>query len=136
MKQKTLGLLACTALLCACQPAQKQTTITGTLTGVESDTLIVAYCPLADLNQRAMQKDTILLQQGKFTLPLANDSTPTAAYLYPLSAGKLTKSIRDCASERFGRAIQLYTDRKRVSCSLANRKRSVPPLYATDGLHL
>lgn len=93
MKQKTLGLLACTALLCACQPAQKQTTITGTLTGVESDTLIVAYCPLADLNQRAMQKDTILLQQGKFTLPLANDSTPTAAYLYPLSAGKLTKSI-------------------------------------------
>lgn len=93
MKQKTLGLLACTALLCACQPAQKQTTITCTLAGVESDTLIVAYCPLADLNQRAMQKDTILLQQGKFTLPLANDSTPTAAYLYPLSAGKLTKSI-------------------------------------------
>ncbi len=40
-----------------------------------------------------MQKDTILLQQGKFTLPLANDSTPTAAYLYPLSEGKLTKSI-------------------------------------------
>ncbi len=38
MKQKTLGLLACTALLCACQPAQKQTTITSTLAGVESDT--------------------------------------------------------------------------------------------------
>ena len=93
MKQKTLGLLACMALLCACQPAQKQTTITGNLTGTKSDTLIVSYCPLADLNQRAMQKDTILLQQGKFTLPLANDSTPTAAYLYPLSAGKLTKSI-------------------------------------------
>ena len=93
MNKKQLSLLAATALLCACQPAPKQTTITGNLTGTGSDTLIVSYFSLADLNQRAMRKDTILLQQGKFTLSLTNDSTPTAVYLYPLSAGKATKSI-------------------------------------------
>lgn len=80
MKQKTLGLLACTALLCACQPAQKQTTITGTLTGVESDTLIVAYCPLADLNQRAMQKT--LSCCNKASSPCLS---PTTAHRQPLT---------------------------------------------------
>ena len=93
MNKKQLNLLACAALFCACQSAQKQTTITGTLTGVESDTLIVSHCPLTDLNHRTMQKDTILLQQGKFTLSLANDSTPTVAYLQPLASGELATSI-------------------------------------------
>lgn len=55
MKQKTLGLLACTALLCACQPDQKQTTITGTLAGVESDTLIVNYFAVSDLSRSTSQ---------------------------------------------------------------------------------
>ena len=39
MKKNVLTLLAGAALLCACQPTQKGTTISGTLTGVESDTL-------------------------------------------------------------------------------------------------
>ena len=43
MNKKQLSLLAATALLCACQPAPKQTSITGNLTGIESDTLIVNY---------------------------------------------------------------------------------------------
>ena len=81
MKQKTLGLLACTALLCACQPAQKQTTITGTLAGVESDTLIVNYFAVSDLSRSTIHRDTIALQNGSFTCQLANDSGPTAADL-------------------------------------------------------
>ena len=51
MNKKQFSLLACTALLCACQPAQKQTTITGTLTGMESDTLIVNYFAVSDLSR-------------------------------------------------------------------------------------
>ena len=41
MKKNVFTLLAGAALLCACQPAQKGTTISGTLTGIESDTLLV-----------------------------------------------------------------------------------------------
>ena len=37
MKKNVFTLLAGAALLCACQPAQKGTTISGTLTGIESD---------------------------------------------------------------------------------------------------
>ena len=82
MKQKTLGLLACTALLCACQPAQKQTTITGTLAGVESDTLIVNYFAVSDLSRSTIHRDTIALQNGSFTCQLENDSVPMEAFFY------------------------------------------------------
>lgn len=67
MNKKQFSLLACTALLCACQPAQKQTTITGTLTGMESDTLIVNYFAVSDLSRRTLNTDTVALQAGKFT---------------------------------------------------------------------
>lgn len=49
MNFRYLNMLAAAALLCACQSAPKQTTITGTLTGIESDTLIVNYSPVSDL---------------------------------------------------------------------------------------
>lgn len=82
MNKKQFSLLACTALLCACQPAQKQTTITGTLTGMESDTLIVNYFAVSDLSRRTLNTDTVALQAGKFTCQLENDSVPMEVYFY------------------------------------------------------
>lgn len=82
MNKKQFSLLACTALLCACQPAQKQTTITGTLTGMESDTLIVNYFAVSDLSRRTLNTDTVALQEGKFTCQLENDSVPMEVYFY------------------------------------------------------
>lgn len=82
MNKKQFSLLACTALLCACQPAQKQTTITGTLTGMESDTLIVNYFAVSDLSRRTLNTDTVALQEGKFTCRLENDSVPMEVYFY------------------------------------------------------
>ena len=94
MKQKTLGLLACTALLCACQPAQKQTTITGTLAGV----LIVNYFAVSDLSRSTIHRDTIALQNGSFTCQLENDSVPMEAFFYAqprngAAAASLRKTI-------------------------------------------
>lgn len=82
MNKKQLSLLAATALLCACQPAPKQTTITGNLTGIESDTLIVNYFALSDLSRSAVQRDTIAMQNGQFSFQLKNDSVPMEAYFY------------------------------------------------------
>ena len=82
MNFRYLNMLAAAALLCACQSAPKQTTITGTLTGIESDTLIVNYFPVSDLSRRTIHRDTIAMQQGKFTYHLANDSVPMEAWLY------------------------------------------------------
>ena len=82
MNFRYLNVLAAAALLCACQSAPKQTTITGTLTGIESDTLIVNYFPVSDLSRRTIHRDTIAMQQGKFTYHLANDSVPMEAWLY------------------------------------------------------
>ena len=85
MNFRYLNMLAAAALLCACQSAPKQTTITGTLTGIESDTLIVNYFPVSDLSRRTIHRDTIAMQQGKFTYHLANDSVPMEAWLYAKS---------------------------------------------------
>lgn len=82
MNFRYLNMLAAAALLCACQSAPKQTTITGTLTGIESDTLIVNYSPVSDLSRRTIHRDTIAMQQGKFTYHLTNDSVPMEAWLY------------------------------------------------------
>lgn len=82
MNFRYLNVLAAAALLCACQSAPKQTTITGTLTGIESDTLIVNYFSVSDLSRRTIHRDTIAMQQGKFTYHLANDSVPMEAWIY------------------------------------------------------
>ena len=83
MKKRILNLLLGGLLLCyACQPGQKQTVVTGTLTGIESDTLILLYSPISDLRRRPVQTDTIALQQGTFTSVVKNDSVPVEIYLY------------------------------------------------------
>ena len=76
MKKNVFTLLAGTALLCACQPAQKETTISGTLTGIESDTLLVLNAPMPTASNENNQSktDTVAMQDGKFTLTLACDS--------------------------------------------------------------
>ena len=76
MKKVTLMGLAGAALLCACQPTQKGTTISGTLTGVESDTLLVNILAMPPVENSPRIADTIAMQQGKFNLELQADTLP------------------------------------------------------------
>ncbi len=89
MKKNVLTMLAGAALLCACQPAQKNISISGTLTGVESDTLLVVNAPMptAAGNSNAAKTDTVAMQDGKFTLTLKCDSLPLQAVIFPKPAG-------------------------------------------------
>ena len=84
MKTSAFTLVAALALLAACQPASRHTTVTGTLTGVESDTLLATYFPVSDLQRRQAKTDTLVLQQGSFSLALDADSIPLEVYLRPL----------------------------------------------------
>ena len=89
MKKNVFTLLAGTALLCACQPAQKETTISGTLTGIESDTLLVINAPMPTASNENTQSktDTVAMQDGKFTLTLACDSLPVQAVIFAKPSG-------------------------------------------------
>ena len=89
MKKNVFTLLAGTALLCACQPAQKETTISGTLTGIESDTLLVINAPMPTASNENNQSktDTVAMQDGKFTLTLACDSLPVQAVIFAKPSG-------------------------------------------------
>lgn len=80
MNKQKLSLLAGIACLCACQPSNKRTTITGTLTGLESDTLIVNYFTVSDITRSTVNRDTIALQNGHFSYYLKNDTLPTEVY--------------------------------------------------------
>ena len=83
--------LAGAALLCACQPAQKGTTISGTLTGVESDTLLVNILAMPPVENSPRIADTIAMQQGKFNLELQADTLPTPS---PCSKANSTWNCR------------------------------------------
>ncbi len=85
MKKNVFTLLAGAALLCACQPAQKGTTISGTLTGIESDTLIAIISPVTREGQTI--RDTIALQNGKFTVEVTNDTIPSYVNILPKPVG-------------------------------------------------
>lgn len=98
MNKKQFTLLAGAALLCACQQTQSPSTITGILTGVESDTLIMNYFPVSDLSQHTMKSDTIAMQNGKFTYQLKNDSVPMKVFFYAqprngVAAASLRKTV-------------------------------------------
>ncbi len=84
MNVKQLSMLVFSALLCACQPVKKQTTINGVLAGIENDTLIVNYFDVSDLTRSNIHRDTIALQNGRFSYQLENDSVPMEAYFYVL----------------------------------------------------
>lgn len=80
MKKRTVSLMLGTALLCACQPGQEKTTISGTLQDVANDTLFVMYSPV---NQRSqLEVDTIVAQNGQFTYDVACDSIPLELAIY------------------------------------------------------
>ena len=84
MKKNVLWGLAGAALFCACQPNTK-ITITGTLTGLENDTLIAVYEPITDFTES--QKDTFVLQQGRFSFEIKADTLPVAITIYPMPSG-------------------------------------------------
>lgn len=84
MNVKQLSMLVFSALLCACQPVKKQTTINGVLAGIENDTLIVNYFDVSDLTRSNIHRDNIALQNGRFSYQLENDSVPMEAYFYVL----------------------------------------------------
>ena len=96
MNKKTLTALAGAALLCACQPAQKGITISGTLTGVESDTLLVVNAPMPTVNNTnaSSRTDTLAMQNGKFSFTLECDSLPMQAILFAKPAGNKALDMR------------------------------------------
>lgn len=84
MKKRTVSLMLGTALLCACQPGQEKTTISGTLQDVANDTLFVMYTPV---NQRSqLEVDTLVAQNGQFTYDVACDSIPMELAIYHAGA--------------------------------------------------
>ena len=75
MKKNVFTLLASAALLCACQPAQKNAgTIDIKLDEMKSDTLVVGSYLISDLNQNDLKKDTILPGQTTYTYTAETDS--------------------------------------------------------------
>ena len=85
MKKNVFTLLAGAALLCACQPAQKGITITGTLEGTESDTLVAIISPVTGGGETV--RDTVALQNGQFTIEVTNDTIPCYVNILPKPAG-------------------------------------------------
>ena len=100
MKKNVLMMLAGAALLCACQPSSKNITISGTLTGVESDTLLVTHAALPTVSggSSATKLDTVALLDGKFSLTLECDTLPIQAVIFAKPAGNkmlnMTQNIR------------------------------------------
>ena len=86
MNRLAFTWLAGCALLCACQPTNKKITINGTLTGVESDTLLVMSVPLGPAAGDPA-RDTVAMQQGQFTLQLDADTLPQEVVAYALPSG-------------------------------------------------
>ena len=84
MKKNVLWGLAGAALFCACQSNTK-ITIKGTLTGLENDTLIAVYEPITGFAES--QKDTFVLQQGRFSFEIKADTLPVAITIYPMPSG-------------------------------------------------
>ena len=91
MRKTVLALLAGAALLTACQPTQQKTTITGTLDGIESDTLVAFIYPVT--REGKTIHDTIALQNGKFTIEVTNDTVPSYVTIFPKSAGNKEQQL-------------------------------------------
>lgn len=77
MKKLVYALLG-VGCMTACQPSN-QPEISGTLTGIESDTLLVQSFPISNRDNR--QTDTIAMQNGKFAFNLG-DSVLKQVYIY------------------------------------------------------
>ena len=87
MKKKTVLLLAGTALLCACQPSQQSVTVSGTLSGMESDSLLVVSHPVTYPLDGSIRQDTLVMEQGKFTFSQKTDSVPLQLSILPMPSG-------------------------------------------------
>ena len=116
MKKTTFILLAAASLLGACQANGQKTVLTGTLTGVESDTLLVMNAPLS--RDGMPLRDTVPMTGGQFRYEVEQDTEPREIYIYAKPAGnkafsmknitvmafpgdklKLTGSVDDCRIE-------------------------------------
>ena len=93
MKHVLLNVLASAALLSACQNAPQQTLLQGEINGVETDTLVLHYQPLV-ISDRPSNKDTIVMQNGKFSFVIPNDTLPSEIWLYAKPRGGNAKSAR------------------------------------------
>ena len=127
MKKKTFTVLAGAALLCACQPEQKNITLSGTLTGIESDTLLVTYAPMPTASGSGSESklDTIALQDGKFSLTLECDSLPMQAAIFPKPAGNKMLNMAQNI-----RIVAFPGDALTVNGSMDEYKVEGTPFYA------
>lgn len=81
MKIGILSVAASMALLCACQPATTKTTISGNLSDMGSNTLIVQSMPVN--REGSPKRDTVVMQNGAFTLELDLDTIPAEVHIFP-----------------------------------------------------
>ena len=93
MKKTVFTLMAGVALLTACTPAQQKTTLTGTLEGMESDTLIVRYQPIVGSSNNGIDT-TLVLKDSRFTLDITNDTIPMEVFIRP-NANNVHSGISD-----------------------------------------
>ena len=82
MKKATLMGLAGAALHCACQPAQRPGTVSGTLTDIGNDTLLATSIPMDGSKDKERVKDTLVLQEGKFMFQAPCDTVPYQIILH------------------------------------------------------
>ena len=87
--------LGLAALMAACQPAQ-QATISGTLSGIESDTLLVRSILIG--SRDGGQMDTVPMKDGKFAVQV-NDSVVKRVFIFEKPSGNKAFSMQ---------AIELY----------------------------
>ena len=85
MKKTVFAMMAGAAMLTACQSTLQKTTITGILEGVESDTLVTLIYPVTKEGRTV--RDTIALQNGKFTIEVTNDTIPSYVNILPKPVG-------------------------------------------------
>ena len=89
MKNCIITWTSVVLLLTACQAnAPRETSLSGTLTGLPNDTLLVSSRFVDDIKDEHMRTDIIVCQQGTFSLPIEKDSLPVRITLYPLKQKK------------------------------------------------
>ncbi|EJX10577.1 thioredoxin family protein [gut metagenome] len=86
MKHLFFNVLASAALFTACQTTPQRTLLQGEIMGVETDTLFVKYQSLV-ISDRPSNTDTIVMQNGKFSFVIPNDTFPTEVWLYAKPRG-------------------------------------------------
>ena len=93
MKKTAFTWLLGATLLGACQANGQKTILTGTLTGVESDTLLVMNAPLS--RDGLSLRDTVVMNQGQFQYEVEQDTAPREIFIFGKPSGNKAMSMKN-----------------------------------------